>query len=392
MPPPLLTTRSDSRIAPVDAARGVAMLLVFLSHIKQHFEVSAPELHDVLLAVTRIATPTFLLLSGFVIRHLQRTDPRGDTSMMLVDRALFLLIVARGLIGLADLPDFGVTRWSLGRALVTDAVGVALLVAVLVRHAPAYVLAALGLVLCVSSWVIAITVSPDPEWARLAGSVLFQLRSADHPAIDAPLVSYVGVFLLGMALSSKLEQPLGSRDYGGVSRKLLWIGGCAVGVALAGVLVWHFGKGYVAAWLGDADTAALVRETLDPRGKRPPSVGYLLFYSGLGLLVLAVFFRARPAWLVPPALRWTAVIGRASLMCFVVQDWLFFLLPDLLGLDAIQSVPFWLAYFAACVLVLYTLARLWTEVRGNRFLTVGLRALWRRPARVSKLRTRFFGR
>lgn len=40
------------------------MLLVCLSHIKQHFVDSAPDLYAAPLMTTRIATPTFLFFYG----------------------------------------------------------------------------------------------------------------------------------------------------------------------------------------------------------------------------------------------------------------------------------------------------------------------------------------
>src|SRR5688572_17056908 len=71
------------RIEAIDAARGCAMILVFASHIKQHFLQTSPDVYLALLNVTRIATPTFLLLSGFVIGHLLRNDSRGHVGIAL---------------------------------------------------------------------------------------------------------------------------------------------------------------------------------------------------------------------------------------------------------------------------------------------------------------------
>jgi uncharacterized membrane protein len=67
---------AETRIAAVDAARGCAMLMVCLSHIRHHFVASAPALEWALAVVTRIATPTFLLLSGFVVFPCVRDWPR----------------------------------------------------------------------------------------------------------------------------------------------------------------------------------------------------------------------------------------------------------------------------------------------------------------------------
>ena len=369
---------TGGRIGAVDAARGCAMLMVCASHIKGHLVVTSPTIYWLLVSTTRIATPTFLLISGFAICHFLHVDARGRASVTLLDRALFLLIVGHALLGLADLPQMAVAEWVFGRAAITDAVGVALFVAVLMRRAPGSVYMALGLALCLVSWTVAITATPESEWAQLAGAVLFQLRDADHPLIDLPIVGYVGVFLLGMGLRSGLQRPLLEWQPTVISRRLLRYGLGGIALALVGVVTWNMTKHQLAAMLGDADVATLVRRTLDPRGKRPPSPAYLMFYGGLGLLILALFFYGRPARLVQPMMSHMAVIGRASLMCFVVQDWLFFVVPAVLGLNAIHSAPFWLAYLTVCLIALYALARIWDARRGNRFLTVGLKALARR--------------
>jgi hypothetical protein len=145
------------------------------------------------------------------------------------------------------------------------------------------------------------------------------------------------------------------------------------------VLVWHFGKDAAATIVGEADAVVRIREFLDPRGKRPPSPAYLAFYGGISLTLLALFFHGRPASIVRPVVGATAVIGRASLVCFVVQDWLFFALPRAFGLSSIQSAGFWLMYLLIALILLYGVASIWDRIRGNRFLTVGLKALSRRP-------------
>jgi uncharacterized membrane protein len=165
---------TTSRITPVDAARGCAMLLVFVSHTKHHFEISAPDLHWFLLSVTRIATPAFLLLSGFVVRHLLSTDRGGRAGITLVDRALFLLIVAHALIGFDSLPDMSVARWFFDRTMITDAIGIALVFAVLLRHRSAGVLAALGCTFFTLSWIAASTLTFDKGWSQWLAAVMVQ--------------------------------------------------------------------------------------------------------------------------------------------------------------------------------------------------------------------------
>jgi hypothetical protein len=366
---------TSSRITPVDAARGCAMLLVFLSHTKHHFEISAPDLYWLVLSITRIATPAFLLLSGFVVRHLLSTDRGGHAGITLVDRALFLLIVAHALIGFDSLWDMSVARWFFDRTMITDAIGFALLFAVLLRHRSAGVLIAQGCTIFILSWLAASTLAFESGWSQWLAAVTVQWRGSTNPDIDVPIVGYLGVFLMGMALHAHLERPLMRGDHRQIARRLLVYGVIAVSAALLGALAWHFGKDLVGAVLGDSTAAARVREFLDPRGKRPPSPAYLAFYGGLSLVILAAFFRGKPAALVQPIVRVTSVIGRASLMCFIVQDWLFFALPRAFGFAGVQSVGFWLVYLAAATAAIYALARLWGDLHGNRLLTVGLKAL-----------------
>jgi uncharacterized membrane protein len=372
------TGNAEKRIVAVDAARGCAMVLVCLSHIKHHFAVSAPELEWLLAVVTRVATPTFLLLSGFVISHLLRSDQSEKTRLMLVDRALFLIIVAHLLMGLAELPDRGFIDWYFGRSLITDAVAIALLAAVLVRGLSASVLVALGIALCLTSWIAATTLDVQSEAAKVMGAVLFDLRSSSNSLIDAPLVPYLGMFLLGMALNLRLQPLLAQTRHDSIAIRLFLVATTAILFALSGAVLWHFAKENIAQIVANPEVTNQLRSTLNPLLKRPPGPAYLLFYGGAGLLILAVCFARRPAALIDRLVPHAAVIGRASLMCFVVQDWIFHLAPRVFGYEVRTSVAFWLAYFAVAVLLLYSLARVWGHARGNRYLTIGLRGVMSR--------------
>jgi uncharacterized membrane protein len=368
---------NEQRIVAVDAARGIALVLVCLSHIKQHLVVSAPDLQWVLMMVTRVATPTFLLLSGFVISHLLRNDRRGTVPVMLVDRGLFLIVIAHVLLSLKELPPPDPLLWLFGRVEITDAVGVALFVSILVRRWPTQLLAAAGGTLCIASWFIAINAQPESDLAAVLGAVSFGIRDARMPLTVIPIVPYVGVFMIGMALNVYLTSKRSINELE-ISRRLTVIAVAAVLIAVAGVVAWHFGKGTVAAVVNDPGTLAAWRATLSPTSKYPPSPAYFLFYGGAGLLILASFFRGQPRWLIERIKAPASVLGRASLMCFVVQDWLLWAIPHHLGFAHITEVGFWFGYFVAVVLVLYVLSRFWGTHGGNRLLTVGLKALTRR--------------
>lgn len=365
------------------------MILVCLSHVRHHFESTAPALYSLVTMTTRVATPTFLLLSGFVIGHLLRGNSVGKVGLALVDRGLFLLIVAHTLIGLTQLPGTDFAEWWLGRAMITDVVGIALFAAVLVRRASAAALFAAGCALCIPSWIVAMTWLPASEGMQLVGSLLFYLDAAPSSTIEVPLLSYLGVFLIGMALSAWFRDLLLVQNYRALAVRLSVIGSAAVLLAVTGIVLWHFGKNAVAQVLSEPYLMRLLRATLNPGSKLPPGPSYMLFYGGLGLLMTAAFCAIRTGRFLGPMARLAIPIGRASLLCFVLQDWLFFLLPELLGYAAVSSVPFWLAYFAVGVLALHFISRAWMRIQGNRFLTVGLKWLVRRvrPRAPSALQT-----
>jgi hypothetical protein len=348
------------------------MLLVCAAHVDHHFAATSPLLASLFVLVTRIATPTFLLLSGFVIGYLLRTS-RGKVGLSLVDRGLFLLLVAHWGLGLANIAEYGWREWLLGRVSIIDAVGVALFIAVLLRRRSPAMLAALGGAMCLVSWYLANTLAPQTETGALAAAVLFEIRYADRPMIDIALVPYVGLFLIGMALSGHLHSALLAGNHAAIARRLLLFAGAAIALVGIAIAAWKIGERLAPGPFWSSELGDTLRMTLDPRVKRPPSPAYLLFYGGAGLLMLAAFFHRKPTWLIASVTPPLRLIGQASLVVFIAQDWLFFVVPKVLGFETVSAVPFWLAYLALSVYALYRLARLWRRHNGNRYLTIGLK-------------------
>lgn len=365
----------QSRILGIDAARGTAMALVCLSHIKEHFVTSAPEMYLALMHVTRIATPTFLLLSGFVIGYVLRNSARPHVRLTFVDRGLFLLLVAHWLIGLSDLRSVEFSQWVFSRALIIDAIGISLLVAVCVRLASAAALAFSGAAIAVFSWILGMTLEVESPVLRGAADLLFNLRSVSNTLVDIALMPYLGVFVIGMALSKRLNVALRARDEVALAKTLCAFGATAIGLVACAIIAWPLTRAWVTELGWAAYDIQLLRQTLDPRFKWPPSPAYLLLYGGAGLLLAAWFLWSRPARWMKPVTAVMAVPGRAALMCFVVQDWMLRLLPPMLGFDQVASIAFWWIYLLGTLLLLYGLSRWWDRHNGNRWLTVGLKWL-----------------
>ena len=215
--------------------------------------------------------------------------------------------------------------------------------------------------------------SPLPLWPGHRREIARGWSHRDTSSLaDSAVVPYVGLFLIGMSLSRSCSEQLAARDYAAVARKLARVAVIAVASVLASILMWYLLKPMLLENLSPT-TLDLARLTLDPRSKLPPSPAYFAFYGGGGLLIAAICLIARPAFLVRPVVDWAATLGRASLMCFVVQDWLLVLTPALLGFTKLQSMTFWTAYLIVALIVLHALATRWDRARANRFLTIGLK-------------------
>jgi hypothetical protein len=222
------------------------------------------------------------------------------------------------------------------------------------------------------------TLEVESEGLQMAAAVLFHLHSAPNRLIDIALLPYLGLFLLGMGLSSYCREALQNGESDRLARRLGAIGLAAIGVVITGVLAWHFGKDALPEGWREPHMVSLLRATLHPGNKVPPSPAYLMFYAGAGLLMTAFIFYGHPRRLVAGIASKAAVIGKASLLCFIAQDWLLFLIPQALGFEHLTSVAFWMGYLALCVVALFYLSKQWIRLDGNRFFTIGLKRVMQR--------------
>lgn len=366
-----IAASAAGRMTGIDAARGIAMVFVCVSHVRYHFTESAPALYSALTNITRLATPTFLILSGFVAAYVLSSGKR-ETRVAMFDRGLFVLLAGHLLLSWSDLPAVGFQEWMFARITVTDAIAVCLVIATLSTRLPTALIAAIGTTLLFVSWPIAMLWAPESAVPRYAAIMLFNVHSESSALTDAALVPYLGLFLIGMSLSRWCSAQLAARDYVAAARKLIVVGSIAIASVVVAILIWHAIKPSLLDHMSEG-TLALAQLTLDPRAKLPPSPGYLLFYGGGGLLIASICLIGRPAVLLHPIVTWTSTLGRASMMCFVVQEWLLVVTPAILGFNELQSVPFWTGYLFAALIALHAVATRWDRARANRFLTVGLK-------------------
>jgi uncharacterized membrane protein len=361
-----------ARLTGIDAARGIAIVMVCVSHVRHQF-LDWPVVYTALTSITRVATPTFLLLSGFVAAYVLASR-RAGARVAVIDRGLAVLFLGHLLLNLGQLTELTFAEWLFGRVTMTDAIGICLIIGALCARLPAQALLAAGVTLAAVCGPLAAILSGHEALAghSLVTAVLGSAND-DRGLHDAALGPCLGVFLIGMGLSKSSIAVIAHP--GRLARRLLMVGSAAVGVVVLAGLLWHWLHSAASDLLGSARAATLVRQALNPFAKMPPSPGYLAFYGGAALLVAAACITQRPRVALEPIVRWTSTLGRASLLCFIVQDWLLRLLPLLLGIAEYRNPLFWATYLAAALVALRWLARMWDARGANRYLTVGLKRL-----------------
>ena len=115
--------------------------------------------------------------------------------------------------------------------------------------------------------------------------------------------------------------------------------------------------------------------TLTSRTKWPPAPGYLLFYGGLGVSVLALCLLAEQRQTVMRMRTFAAVLGQNSLVMFVIQAAVYYTVLHLVR-PYLPAVSAWPLYMALSIGIVIAPALVWHRFGYRRFLTVGYR-LWR---------------
>jgi len=283
-----------------------------------------------------------------------------------INRGLFLLLIVHLVLLAAHAPRAqGQSR--LMWVFITDPIGVALLVAaMLVGTMSPMRRALLGIGLYVCAWLEVVWWMPETAAGTVIKGVLF---GPEGPLrYSFPIVPWVGVFLvatcIGEAASGTVIENIRRDAVGRGAGAIARLGGGAIVVAL---MLKAAGKLAVRAGLWTADSTLDVLTS--QYQKLPPGPVYVLFFGGAGLLSLAAFFPIIRYRLAVTLTAWLQLLGRCSLVVFVVQYFVYWLIvPTWLQ---VPSVALWPLTFTATLVPLTALACVWDWYDLNRLLTVG---------------------
>lgn len=367
--------KQKGRLTAIDATRGTAMLFVCISHMHYYLESSAPRLSNLLVWCGYIATPTFLLLSGLIASYQLTNAPGRATALRILDRGLFVLLVGHVLVVLSEV--LAIKDWSelLHVWVITDTIGLLLCATWLCgRLTPRQLLVGGVLLLAFASCITRIWV-PETSLARTIGLFLLGMKfeGSRKLGLETPMLAWLGLFLIGMYTGKVLTRHFAAGRTAVASRLLVSAGGVAIGVAAAAFLLEHTVRNTFLSHGLDPQIIEGLRQIFDPRQKIPPSPSYLLLYGGTGVLLAGTLMNGRLSVRLAAPVAAVAVIGRASFVAFVAQQWIIQFLPYFLGIDSLLTPTLAMLYLVAAMVAIFLIATAWDHAGGNRYLTLGLK-------------------
>lgn len=362
---------TSNRIRALDATRGTAMIFVFVSHFGlTYFGRNGQEqLEDWFERVGKVASPTFMVLSGMMAGFLyaMRPDSFRATRLRLADRGLFFLTFGHVVIAFAHIPKLGRFDWALYEVFITDTIAFSIIVGpLLVEALRPRARLVVGAALFAASWA-AVELWPvhwHAWWrAALVGEVVAEPTYRAN-IYTFPVLPWFAVYLASTSLGAAFAARLRRDGEAGAARLMLHVGSAAVGLALVCAKA-----SALARAAGLIDPESLIATLTAVTCKRPPGLVYLFFHGGVGLLLLAATMAVDRAGRLDAWLRFTTRMGRTSFFLFVVQ---FYVFNEFFFRLRLPMSPLWPLYFAATVAVL-GVASWWWDVGGhNRFMTMRL--------------------
>jgi uncharacterized membrane protein len=292
-----LTTSATlrTRIAVIDVLRGLVMLIMLFDHVREtvflHHQVGDPmdAAHvDPALFFTRLAAhvcaPMFVFLTGlsaWLYAH-PAAGPRSAAGF-LFKRGLLLVVLELVLVNFAWSGAFPPAVLYLQ---VIWVIGLAMMALAVLHKLPLKVLIVLGVAMIAGQHLMTGLRAEQGSLGYYVLTVLLQrgylvADGAMQIKVSYPLLPWIGVIVLGYAAG-----PLYAREFSAQARRRWLLALGAGSLLLLGLLRGFNLYGETLPWVA-GDTALRTAMSVLNFTKYPPSLDFLLFTLGLGMLGLA---------------------------------------------------------------------------------------------------------
>ena len=368
-------TRQSERIDAIDAARGMAMFLVCLSHFKWIYGLKGG-LNRVLDVFVFCASPTFMIISGIMLGILSVTagDSWESVKDKLIDRGLFLLTIGHLLIVGAHIALSGSIAVAFRWAFITDAIGFSVIAgSYLIRRIKMVTRAILSIALFALAWLIILEWNPESTALLFLKETLFGSLGRHVYVYNHPLLIwfalYFGSTCIGEQIGSHYKW---NKDFGKICFSILKFSVAFVSVALTMKLI---GKFLTVRGLVHQDNHFLF--FMHEFYKFPPTPFFFLFFGGIGLLLIYFMFKIKDIEVFRGFYKVAIMLGKTSLFVFILQYYFYYTGLFLLHLN---HSKIWELYFIASFVLIVVFAKIWLDKDLNRFITVKFflpRVLWR---------------
>lgn len=366
---------AGTRLMSIDALRGLVMVIMLLDHIREtfflHMQVTDPmDARTIVPALfftrltSAICAPVFVALTGVSAWLYGRTHSPAETSVFLLKRGAFLMVLELTFVGFAWSAQFPPQAFWLQ---VIWAIGVCMIALAGLIHLPRAALIAVGAVIVGGHDLFdGIVLSADSPfyvpWAMLHQRAVIDMAGLTVKT-TYPVLPWIGVIALGHAVGPWFAEPAEARR-----RRLLGLG---LGM-IAGFVVLRATNLY-----GDKPWFVVEGEPLRTvmsflaLTKYPPSLLFLLPTLGLGAVLLAQFERLEGGRVS----RWFSILGGAPMFFYLLHLYVLKAMylvalaiwgPDkgqFFGFDGLASI--WLLY-AVMIVPLYFPTRWFSGLKRRR--------------------------
>lgn len=285
-----MTSKTTHRIHSLDILKGAIMIVMALDHVRDYFHADAflfdpgdPIQSNGAIFFTRFIThycaPIFVLLSGASIALVHAKKGTVFTRGFLLKRGLWLMFADVVLVNLCWTFNPGLPFMLLG---VVWAIGLSMLFVPLILNVKPIYQALLGIVIIVFHNMLDSVAIQEYWWAILHRSFDVAVYEGHRFLLGYPLLPWVGVMFIGVALGSLYNATFDSE----LRKKVLFRAGTALCV-LFFIIRFNNGYGNANPWEYYDDISGTLISFFNPL-KYPPSLAYVCMTLGPAFIMLSM--------------------------------------------------------------------------------------------------------